>query len=70
MTKANRRVYLFIKDFISKKQYAPSVREIGSGVGLKSPSTVHQHLHNLRDQGYIDFHTSLSRTITIVKEDV
>ena len=43
----------FIQDRIKTKGYPPSVREIGEAVGLKSSSTVHAHLVQLEDKGYI-----------------
>lgn len=46
-----------ILDFIKKKiktcGYPPSVREIGQAVGLKSSSTVHTHLVQLEEMGYL-----------------
>ena len=49
-----QRIYQFILESIREKGYAPSVREIGDAVGLKSPSTVHFHLNNLAELGYIE----------------
>jgi repressor LexA len=46
-----------ILEFIDQQQrdlgYPPSVREIGSAVGLTSPSTVHSHLATLQRLGFI-----------------
>ena len=39
----------FIKHQIKTVGYPPSVREIGKAVGLKSSSTVHNHLIKHRD---------------------
>lgn len=49
-----QRIYQFIIESIRENGYAPSVREIGDAVGLKSPSTVHFHLKNLAERGYIE----------------
>lgn len=49
-----QRIYRFILESIRENGYAPSVREIGDAVGLKSPSTVHFHLKNLAELGYIE----------------
>lgn len=49
-----QRIYQFILESIREHGYAPSVREIGDAVGLKSPSTVHFHLKNLAELGYIE----------------
>ena len=49
-----RQIYCFIVQCVKEQGYPPSVREIGDAVGLKSPSTVHFHLKNLADEGYIE----------------
>ncbi len=53
-TEMQQRIYQFILESIRENGYAPSVREIGDAVGLKSPSTVHFHLKNLAELGYIE----------------
>lgn len=53
MNETTRKVYLFIKDYINKKNYSPSVREIMEGVNLKSPATSKYHIDKLIDLGLI-----------------
>lgn len=48
------QIYRYIVQCVKEQGYPPSVREIGDAVGLKSPSTVHFHLKNLEDEGYIE----------------
>lgn len=43
----------YLRRFIHQHGYPPSVREIGSAVGLKSPSTVHGYLVRLEAGGLI-----------------
>lgn len=53
--KAKRQeIYKFIVDYIKIHGYAPSVREIGVGVNLKSTSSVHSHLLKLSEEGLIE----------------
>lgn len=66
MTKKQRNVFLFIKNFIEENGYSPSVREIGKGVN-KAISTVHVHLLNLEQQGYIKSPIGKHRGIEILK---
>ena len=49
-----QRIYQFLLEYIGEHGYAPSVRDICDAVGLKSPSTVHFHLNNLAELGYIE----------------
>ena len=54
-TLSNRQkdVITFIKKFIAKNGHSPSIREIAIGVHLNSPATVHVHVQNLIDMGYL-----------------
>ena len=47
------RILAYIQDEIRLRGYAPSVREIGEAVGLKSTSTVHGHLMRLEKKGLL-----------------
>jgi repressor LexA len=51
--KRQQQIYEYLQKFQAEHGYPPSVREIGTAVGLKSPSTVHLHLKNLAEAGYI-----------------
>ena len=53
LSKMQKRIYYYIAACIQEQGYAPSVREIGEAVGLKSPSTVHFHLKHLEEAGVI-----------------
>lgn len=47
------RILAYIQEEIRVRGYAPSVREIGEAVGLKSTSTVHGHLMRLEKKGLL-----------------
>ncbi len=69
-TKANVQetqaaVYNYIVEYISENAYSPSIRDICVGVGLKSTSTVHNHLRRLSEEGLIHFHEGKRRTIRV-----
>ena len=42
---------------------APSLRELGAAVGLRSPSTVHAHLCRLRRAGLVDWESGNAGTL-------
>ncbi|TQR14413.1 winged helix-turn-helix transcriptional regulator [Psychrobacillus lasiicapitis] len=67
MSKRQKQIYEYIKKYLAEKKYSPSIREIAEAVGLRSSSTVHGHLDNLRNNGYIDFVNSSPRTLQIVR---
>lgn len=66
----NKREKAILK-FIEKSQkangYAPSVREIGKAVGLKSTATVHGYLAKLVEKGYIKKENQKGRTLKLLK---
>ena len=47
------KVLAFLIEFVRQHGYSPSIREIGQAVGLKSPSTVYNHLRRLEEEGRI-----------------
>ena len=43
----------FVEQFVQENGYAPSVREIGSAVGLSSTASVSYHLHQMQKKGML-----------------
>ena len=71
MTKMQAAILQAIKDYIEKHGYAPSVREIGAAVGLKSSCTVHTHLQKMIDDGVLETdHPGSPRAIRIPEEEL
>ena len=65
LSKMQQRVYDYIDESIAEHGYAPSVREIGEALGLKSPSTVHFHIKHLQEMGLIEKSAGKGRAITL-----
>lgn len=55
----------FIAGYLNTYGYSPTVREIGAGVGLSSPSTVHGHLDRLERKGFIERNKAQNRGISV-----
>jgi repressor LexA len=53
LTERQSAILSFIERHCRDTGYPPTVREIGLGVGLASPSTVHAHLAKLESAGHI-----------------
>lgn len=70
LTKTQQKVFNYIKEIIDERGVAPSVREIGQAVGLKSTSTVQYNLNALENLGYIERDSRLKRTIRICKNGI
>ena len=68
LAKMQQRMYEYIAVCIQEQGYAPSVREIGEAVGLKSPSTVHFHLKRLEEAGVIAKGAGKGRAIALTEQ--
>ena len=49
----SEQILEFVSNFIQENGYAPSVREIGAGVGLRSTASVSYHLRALQEKGLL-----------------
>lgn len=66
LTKKQNEILLYIKEFIVSHGYPPTVREIGKAVGASSPATIHTHLNNLENKGFIKKNGSKNRAIELL----
>ena len=60
------KVYDFLVDFLTKNGYVPSIREICNGIGIKSTSTIFEHLAALEREGKIEIKDKSPRAIRLV----
>jgi repressor LexA len=66
LTKRQREILDYLNEFIQQNGYAPSLEEIGRRFGLSSLATVHKHLTNLQDKGFIKRAWNRSRSVELV----
>src|SRR5262249_47847235 len=66
LTKRQREILDYLNEFISQHGYAPSLEEIGQRFGLSSLATVHKHLTNLQEKGFIKRAWNRSRSVEMV----
>ena len=66
LTKRQREILDFLNDFIQQHGYAPSLEEIGRRFSLSSLATVHKHLTNLQEKGFIKRAWNRSRSVEVV----
>ncbi|MBQ4640142.1 MAG: transcriptional repressor LexA [Clostridia bacterium] len=64
-----QRILDYIEKYVDVNGYAPSVREIGQAVDLRSTSTVHGHLSRLEKKGLLRREAMKPRTIDLHRED-
>ncbi|MET7542085.1 hypothetical protein [Streptomyces sp. NPDC005507] len=53
LTERQERIVRCIRERVAETGDYPSVREIGAGVGLSSPSSVLHHLRRMEKQGVV-----------------
>ena len=69
LTKKQSEVLDYIKKYTAQHGYPPAIREIGAGLGLSSPATVHTHVKKLEEAGVIKTSSNKFRTIEILVEN-
>jgi repressor LexA len=68
LTRRQREIYDFVRDFVTDQGYAPSLEEIGAHFGLSSVATVHKHVQHLTEKGYFRKAWNRSRSIEPLEE--
>jgi repressor LexA len=66
LTKRQREILDYLGEFIQQHGYAPSLEEIGRRFSLSSLATVHKHLTNLQEKGFIRRSWNRSRSVELV----
>lgn len=69
ITKRQKEVLEYIKKYIKKKDYSPSLSEICKKFKLRSLGTAHKHVENLRKEGYLEKEKNKHRAIKIYKKE-
>jgi repressor LexA len=68
ITKRQKELLDYVRGYIAKNGYAPTLEEIGRHFSLASLATVHKHLTNLERKGRIRRHANQSRALEIVPD--
>ena len=68
ISKKQKQVLDFIKKFIKKNKYSPSLEEIKNHFGLASVSTAHHHARKLQEAGYISKKLNQPRGISTAEK--
>ena len=59
-------IMAFVNEFVQENGFAPSVREIGAAVGLRSTASVSYHLNHLQEKGLLQSAGAKGRKRAIV----
>ena len=69
LTKRQQDTLNFVKEYMVSHGYPPTVREIGKALDVSSPATIHAHLKNLEDKGFIKKEDSKNQAIELLVEN-
>ncbi len=69
LTKRQREILDFVEEFLRDRGYSPSFEEIAEHFGYRSLATVHEHLSNLQQKGYIRKNYNESRSIELADSE-
>lgn len=70
LTKKQKQMLDFIREYSDEYGYAPTFREIMDGLNYSSVATVAQHIDNLVAKGFLHKRNNEARSIQLVEVDV
>ena len=70
LTKKQRQILDYVEEFVETNGYSPSYEEIAEHFGYSSLATVHEHLSNLEQKGFLRKNYNKSRSLEIVRAEV
>lgn len=65
LTKRQKEVLDFVKKFVNKKGYPPTLEEVSKKLKVSAVSTVHQHIATLIEKGYLQKSGHYTRDIDV-----
>jgi len=69
LTRRQKQLMDYLNNYISEHGYAPTLSEVGEHFGLSSLATVHKHLHNLEQKGFIKRQHNHSRALEVAEAE-
>jgi repressor LexA len=66
VTRRQKELLDYLRSFIGRRGYAPTLEEIGRHFALTSPATVHKHLRNLERKGLVRRLPHQSRALELI----
>ena len=66
LTDAQSQLFDWIKNYIKEFNHSPSIRQMMTAMGLKSPAPIQSRLKHLQDKGYISWQEGKARTLQLV----
>jgi repressor LexA len=68
LSERQRHILTFMHDYMTKKGYPPTIRDIGNATGINSTSVVNYNLNKLVAAGYLERSENISRGLRLVAQ--
>ena len=69
LTKKQKQILDYLNEYIQRFGLSPTYEEIAEHFGYRSKGTVHKHITNLEDQGYIKKDWNRSRAVELIRHE-
>jgi repressor LexA len=66
LTAAQRELYEWLEEYIGTYQHSPSIRQMMSAMGLRSPAPIQSRLRHLQQKGWITWQEGQARTLQLL----
>mgnify|MGYP002413374947 CR=1 FL=1 len=66
LTSAQQELYDWLADYIGTHHHSPSIRQMMTAMGLRSPAPVQSRLRHLQEKGWITWQEGQARTLQLV----
>ena len=66
LTDAQNQLFEWIKKYIKDYNHSPSIRQMMTAMGLKSPAPIQSRLKHLQEKGYISWQEGKARTLQLI----
>ena len=68
LSDAQSELLEWIKDYVKNFNHSPSIRQMMTAMGLKSPAPIQSRLKHLQDKGYISWQEGKARTLQLISK--
>ena len=66
LSDAQNELLEWIKDYVKEFNHSPSIRQMMTAMGLKSPAPIQSRLKHLQEKGYISWQEGKARTLQLI----
>ena len=68
LSDAQSELLEWIKDYVKNFNHSPSIRQMMTAMGLKSPAPIQSRLKHLQEKGYISWQEGKARTLQLISK--